>query len=80
MIWEPAPGQIIRLWYAKTMYNEWHCKGGIILLVSHGPGPISCLIKMDSEDLLVVPRGNLQLIKDIPFDEILKRRQKFHIC
>lgn len=61
MIWQPRPGQCVRLHYRwRTM--PLHGRTGVVVCFGRGPGPRNVGVEVDGS-LYVVPRGNLQTEK-----------------
>jgi len=62
MIWQPKPGQRVRLHYAERYRAQapHHGRTGLVVRVAKGPGPISAEVCLDTTGRhVVVPRGNL---------------------
>ena len=66
MIWQPKQGQNVQLRYRKSLRAETylHEALGTVEKVAKGPKVKNCLIRLPWGFLVVVPRGNLFLIKD----------------
>ena len=64
MIRQPHPGQVVELHYRPSLraVSMLHLRVGRIVVSGHGPGPINALVALDGGGLVVVPRGNLNLI------------------
>ena len=63
MIWQPKPGQLVRLQYRKSLRAETylHMAKGFIKKVAKGPKTKNCLVVLPHGYRVVVPRGNLFL-------------------
>jgi hypothetical protein len=63
MIWKPKPGQRVRLVYAnKSMpYNGAY---GVVKISANGKGPINALVELPDGNLVVVPRGQLTILRE----------------
>lgn len=71
MIWQPKPGQTVRIHYAKDKapHMQFHGESGVVHKTAIGPGPINALVLVELiEDRhrevrplypVIVPRGNL---------------------
>lgn len=60
MISNPKPGQRVQVWYAaKNLPMPHHGKFGTVVAVAKNR-PKNHLIRMDDEQLVAVPAGNLR--------------------
>lgn len=66
MIRNPASfvGQAVELHYRPGLrpVTGLHLRTGRIVCAGRGPGPLNALVALDGGDLVVVPRGHLNLI------------------
>ena len=64
MIWKPKTGQRVRLNYKnKTMLHQGKTGTVSICTVGRG-GPVNALVRLDDGTLIVVPRGQLNMMEE----------------